>query len=131
MNKNQNKIVCPECNSAFCIDDSHYALISQQVRTKEYNKELEDKLQTELAKSIKISKNDLQSEFKEKINIRDKRILELEGKVELQSVQDQIKFKKDLDQKDKMINKLENKMLMILSNKQELDLEKNISLTIS
>jgi len=29
------------------------------------------------------------------------------------------------------INKLENKMLMILSNKQELDLEKNISLTIS
>ena len=110
MKNNQNQISCPECNSVFPIDESNYAIISQQVRTKEFNKELKEKLQTELAKSIKISQNDLQSEFKEKINLKDKRILELEGKVDLQSAQDQIKFKKELDQKDKRINKLENKL---------------------
>ena len=41
MSNTQNQIICPECNTAFSLDESHYALISQQVRTKEFNKELD------------------------------------------------------------------------------------------
>ena len=44
MKNNLNKIVCPECNSAFSMDDSHYAKISQQVRTQEFNDELDKKV---------------------------------------------------------------------------------------
>ena len=53
MSNTQNQIICPECNTAFSLDKSHYALISQQVRTKEFNKELENKLKLEL--SVKIT----------------------------------------------------------------------------
>ena len=59
MKTNQNKIVCPECNATFSIDDSHYALISQQVRTKEFNDELEKKVKTQVALSKKILEQDL------------------------------------------------------------------------
>ena len=110
MINNQNQISCPNCNSVFPIDESKYAIISQQVRTKEFNKELENKLKLELSKSLKISENQLRSDFKESLNNKDKRILELEAKINLQSAQDKIKFKNELDIKDKEINKLENKL---------------------
>ena len=82
MINNQNQISCPNCNSVFPIDESKYAIISQQVRTKEFNKELENKLKLELSKSLKISENQLRSDFKESLNNKDKRILELEAKID-------------------------------------------------
>jgi len=63
MTNSQNKITCPKCHSAFPINKSDYALISEQVRTKEFNTELEKKVQSELSKLIKIKKNELDNEY--------------------------------------------------------------------
>ena len=49
MTKSHNQITCPKCHSAFSIDKSDYALISQQVRTKEFNDELNKKVKNEVS----------------------------------------------------------------------------------
>ena len=56
MTNSHNNITCPKCHSAFSINKSDYALISEQVRTKEFNTELEKKVQSELSKLYKTCK---------------------------------------------------------------------------
>lgn len=39
------EIICPHCNKAFAVDDSGYAAIVQQIRTKEFDNELHSRLE--------------------------------------------------------------------------------------
>ena len=54
MTNSHNQITCPKCHSAFSIDKSDYALISQQVRTKEFNDELNKKVKNEVSQFKKL-----------------------------------------------------------------------------
>lgn len=42
-----SEIICPQCNKAFTIDEASYANILKQVHTKEFKKELDEKLKQE------------------------------------------------------------------------------------
>ena len=87
MSNTQNQIICPECNTAFSLDESHYALISQQVRTKEFNKELDKKVQLELTKSLKIKENELTTKYTEDLTQKDKSINQLRNDLKLKEEQ--------------------------------------------
>ena len=51
-----NEIICPHCGKAFKIDEAGYADIAQQVRTREFEAELHDRLQAaEQAKAAEIA----------------------------------------------------------------------------
>ncbi len=110
MNKNQNKIVCPECNSAFCLNDSHYAQISQQVRTKEFNDELDKKVKNEVSQCKKILEHELSSKFKEQINEKNNYVTRLKNDMLLKEEQFKNKNKELSDSKDKKILSLESQI---------------------
>lgn len=40
-----NEIKCPHCHKVFTVDESSYADILNQVRTKEFNEEIHEKLE--------------------------------------------------------------------------------------
>ena len=42
-----NKIKCPKCKETFEIDETSYAAILQQVRTEEFNNEIDSRLKIE------------------------------------------------------------------------------------
>jgi hypothetical protein len=42
---NMNEIICPHCEKAFKIDEAGYADILKQIRNKEFDKELHEKLE--------------------------------------------------------------------------------------
>ena len=71
MTNSHNNITCPKCHSAFPIDKSDYALISQQVRTKEFNSELEKKVQSEVSQHKKILEQELSSKFKLELKLKE------------------------------------------------------------
>ncbi|MCB0900337.1 MAG: DUF2130 domain-containing protein, partial [Actinobacteria bacterium] len=51
-----HEIKCPHCGKAFKIDEAGYADIAQQVRTREFEAELHDRLQAaEQAKAAEIA----------------------------------------------------------------------------
>ena len=145
MTNSHNNITCPKCHTAFSIDKSDYALISQQVRTKEFNSELEKKVQSELTKSMKIKENELDQKYQkqilEKVNLitqlrndikfqeeqhkndkkenneyLEKKISNLEKIIELNDSQSQLSIEKAIKGKVEKISKLENDLKLLAAN---------------
>ena len=110
MTNSHNNITCPKCHSAFSIDKSDYALISQQVRTKEFNLELEKKVKNEVSQHKKILEQDLSSKFNFEINEKNKDIIQLKNDFRLKEEQYKNKYKELGDSKDKKILSLESQI---------------------
>ena len=106
MTNSHNNITCPKCHSAFSIDKSDYALISQQVRTKEFNLELEKKVKNEVSQYKKILEQDLSSKFNFEINEKNNDIIQLKNDFRLKEEQYKNKYK-ELGDSDKAKNYLE------------------------
>ena len=110
MTNSHNNITCPKCHSAFSIDKSDYALISQQVRTKEFNSELEKKVKSEVSQHKKILEQDLSSKFNVEINKKHNDIIQLKNDFRLKEEQYKNKYKELGDSKDKKILSLESQI---------------------
>ena len=110
MTNSHNNITCPKCHSAFSINKSDYALISQQVRTKEFNSELEKKVKSEVSQHKKIIEQDLRSKFNFEINEKNSDIIQLKNDFRLKEEQYKNKFKELGDSKDKKILSLESQI---------------------
>ncbi|GIR16427.1 MAG: hypothetical protein CM15mP29_4150 [Alphaproteobacteria bacterium] len=103
MTKSHNNITCPKCHSAFPIDKSDYALISQQVRTKEFNSELEKKFKVKFH-NTKILEQELSSKFKLELNEKKMTSFNLEVRWFLKDEKYKNKYKELGDIKDKKIS---------------------------
>ena len=110
MTNSHNQITCPKCHSAFSIDKSDYALISQQVRTKEFNDELNKKVKNEVSQFKKIIEQDLCSKFNVEINEKNNDIIQLKNDFLLKEEQYKNKYKELGDSKDKKILSLESQI---------------------
>ena len=110
MTDSQNNITCPKCHTAFSINKSDYAQISQQVRTKEFNSELEKKVKSEVLQYKKILEQDLSSKFNIEINEKNNDIIQLKNDFRLKEEQYKNKFKELGDSKDKKILSLESQI---------------------
>jgi hypothetical protein len=83
--KNMNEIKCPHCGEAFTIDEAGYADILSQVKTKEFEKELHDRLQEaeRLKKAeIELAEQKATEKFKDESTKKDAAIAELKAKID-------------------------------------------------
>ena len=110
MTNSQNNITCPKCHTAFSINESDYVQISQQVRTKEFNSELEKKVKNEVSHHKKILEQDLSSKFNVEINEKNNEIIQLKNDFLLKEEQYKNKYKELGDSKDKKILSLESQI---------------------
>ena len=127
MSNTQNQIICPECNTAFSLDESHYALISQQVRTKEFNKELDKKVQLELTKSLKIKENELTTKHTEKLNQKDKILTQLRNDLKLKEEQNKNHNQALIEKKDKEIHSFKS-MLKLQETQNQIKINEAVKL---
>ena len=109
-----NEITCPNCKTAFKVDEAGFADILKQVRNREFEKELESRLalaQKEKESAIELAvakvKNDLQEELAEKSN----EITELKAKSEAE-------FLAKLSKKDSEISEMQSKLANAQTAKQ-------------
>lgn len=82
-----NQIICPNCKKAFTIDESDYEKLISQIRTSEFDKEIQEKLKNE-------SKNQ-------------------EMQFEIEKIKNEKKHNEELIEKDKIINNLENELKLV------------------
>ena len=127
MSNTQNQIICPECNTAFSLDESHYALISQQVRTKEFNKELDKKVQLELTKSLKIKENELTTKHTEELNQKDKILTQLRNDLKLKEEQNKNHNQALIEKKDKEIHSFKS-MLKLQETQNQIKINEAVKL---
>ena len=79
------EIKCPACETAFKIDETGYAEILKQVRTQEFDDELDKRLvleQQSKSDAVKIAIGETKSEWKQKIAAKDTEITRLQSRIE-------------------------------------------------
>jgi hypothetical protein len=79
-----NEIVCPNCSKAFKIDESGYADILKQVRNKEFQQQLDDRLklaERDKQNAIELATTKVKSDLEKAASAKDAEIQELKAKL--------------------------------------------------
>ena len=106
-----HEIKCPHCGKAFTIDEAGYSDILNQVRTKEFNEEIHEKLEqiksqhkTELSLVEEKTKND----FDKQLAKKEEQIIELKSQSQSLEKQKEYEIKQALADKEKELIGLQN-----------------------
>lgn len=116
-----HEIKCPHCGKAFTIDEAGYADILNQVRTKEFNEEIHEKLeqikhqhQSELALVEEKTKND----FEKQLTKKEEQITELKNQSQSLEKQKEYEIQQALADKEKELIKLQNQIANFTTEKE-------------
>lgn len=117
-----NQIKCPHCGKEFTIDEASYSDIVSQIKNKEFQEEVHEKLEllkVQNEKDIIIEKNKVESTFKEHLSLKDKELEDLKRKLE---TSDQNKRLELLDSSSKLKDRLSEKDIQIMQLKSKIEL---------
>ena len=121
----EHEIICPHCSKAFKIDEAGYAEILSQVRSREFVKEVDEKLrlakeqhQQELLLMTEKAKNALNEELSK----RERQIVELQGRVANFGAEKEI-VKRDVAQA------LQENIAQLRSKIQEIESERKLAVS--
>ena len=79
--KNHNQIKCPNCDTAFKIDEKSYALILNQIKDKEFKHQLEQRVNEQVSNAVTITEQKLENKFQKLISDKNNNIVELNEKL--------------------------------------------------
>lgn len=123
-----NEIKCPHCGKAFTIDEASYAEILSQVRTKEFQSEIHEKLEQlkrQNEKDIQIERSKVIQDFQLKLSDKDKELYTLKEKINTQEQAKSLaimtaeeKLKTQIQNQEKRIMELQSKLESSLKDKQ-------------
>ena len=131
-----HEIKCPHCGKAFTIDEAGYADILNQVRTKEFNEEIHEKLEqikhqhsSELALVEEKTKNELDKQLSKK----DEQIAELKNQSQALERQKEYEIQQALADKEKELIQLQYQIANFTTEKEivKKDVEQTMQAEIS
>lgn len=123
------EIKCPKCGEVFQVDESGYSAIVQQVRDKEFSKELKSReAQFELEKdnAVQLAKLAIEKDLSEKLIQKDSEIAKLKADITTEQISKKAEISETIAQKDKEIVELKNKLASFDKDK-ELELTKLVN----
>lgn len=123
------EIKCPKCGEVFQVDESGYSAIVQQVRDKEFSKELKSReAQFELEKdnAVQLAKLAIEKDLSEKLIQKDSEIAKLKADITTEQISKRSEISETIAQKDKEIVELKNKLASFDKDK-ELELTKLVN----
>ncbi len=126
----QHEIKCPNCGKVFTIDEASYAEIQNQVRNKEFNTELENRLHEQekaTAQAIENAKLSTKSDYEQALSKKDQEITELKAQLSNSESDKKMAVMEAVagikSERDKLQNELDN--ASELSSSRELMLKQN------
>lgn len=123
------EIKCPKCGEVFQVDESGYSAIVQQVRDKEFSKELKSReAQFELEKdnAVQLAKLAIEKDLSEKLIQKDSEIAKLKADITTEQISKKSEISETIAEKDKEIVELKNKLASFDKDK-ELELTKLVN----
>lgn len=119
------ELKCPKCGEVFKVDESGYAAIVEQVRSAEFEKELEKRITGEKQNIEELAKEKTKNDFAEKLTQKDielaelkKQIAELNAAMKYNNVQSERNLNEKLAKKDSEIAELKNQIAASDKDKQ-------------
>ena len=107
------EIICPHCNKAFAVDDSGYAAIVQQIRTKEFDNELHSRLEAlEQEKKAELSRVKSEADLvaMKALSEKNSEIERLKSLIENNKNETALAVEKATKERDAQISELEAKL---------------------
>ncbi|MDG1551601.1 MAG: DUF2130 domain-containing protein [Candidatus Poseidoniaceae archaeon] len=109
-----SEITCPHCSKAFKVDQAGYAAILSQVKNKEFEKEVHQRLELEQQKyntELNLAKATTEKESADTLAKKEREILELESKINSMELEKQLAVKDALEPVEKEITNLKSKVV--------------------
>ncbi len=126
------EIKCPQCGQVFKADEAGLAAIVEQVRSKEFKKEVDKRIKEETENAVKIAEMYKDKILQAQLTEKDKEIARLKNKIDSQKQETELevnnavsKEKEELSKKDEQIFELE-KQLELLKKDNESNIEKAV-----
>ena len=113
--KNMNEIKCPHCGEAFTIDEAGYADILSQVKTKEFEKELHERLQEadRLKKAeIELAEQKAVEKVKDEVAKKDASLAELKARLDAAETERKLAVQEALSKVEKERDQLKSNLEM-------------------
>lgn len=133
LSSGDRQIVCPHCHHAFTVNEDEYQKLLAQVRGKEFEKELHERLQREedalkVEHQLELEKelNKKKSEFSEAMDNQKEQMAALEKKIQDLQSQKDLSLAEIKNEKDKKIASLEEQLKIISDQK---DKERDLAIT--
>lgn len=111
-----NDIICPNCKTAFKVDEAGFAAILKQVRDQQFNSELQTRMamaQKEKEQELKLSEANLKQALQTHIQKKDQELAEMKAKLASADLEKQLSIneavQKVLDEKNALENELKSK----------------------
>ena len=127
-----NQVKCPHCGKEFTIDEASYLDIVSQIKNKEFQLEVHEKLEQKRLqneKDILIEKAKLESDYKERIALKNQELNNLKQQLKstdnitkLEVTSAKIKFNEELSTKEKQLKELTNQIEL---EKKQREIEKS------
>ncbi|QWB96235.1 DUF2130 domain-containing protein [Mycoplasmatota bacterium] len=120
-----SQIKCPHCGKEFTIDESSYADIVNQIRTKEFKAEVHEQLEQlnhMNEKNIVIEKSKLETKYKDELTVKESFIQKLQAKLDMLDKEKELEKQKAIAENEKKVLELSNQIEI---TKREKELEKS------
>ena len=108
-----NDVTCPNCKKNFKIDESNFADILKQVRDKQFEKEIKNRLisaEKEKETAVQLAKLTLEKNLEEKLAKKEMELNELKSKIEAANISKELEIAKTVknieQERDELISKL-------------------------
>lgn len=116
-----HEIICPHCGKAFKIDEAGYADILKQVRNREFEQQLHERL--ELAEkdklnAVELAKNSVSSKMQKATAAKDAEIQELKAKLDAGEIAQKLAVTEALSTIEKERNSLANELEQVKQDSQ-------------
>jgi len=113
--KNMNEIICPNCKTAFKVDEAGFADILKQVRDREFDKELSNRLalaEKEKQSAVELAEANIRTSLQKELAEKDKQLTELKA-------QSDTELTEKLAQKEIEISEMESKIKHAQAEKEQ------------
>ena len=106
-----NEIICPNCHKAFTVDEAGYSTLLQQVRDKEFNRQLEERLDAakrDKLSAIELAENRVRAELQKEAASKDAEIQRLQAQLESGELAKKLAVREALTDVERERDKLKN-----------------------
>ena len=137
-----SEIKCPHCGEVFKVDEQGYAAIVAQVKTAEFDKELDKRVADEKDKALKLAKLDFDSKYTKAVNDKDMEIQKLkaaaangesEKTLAVTKAQENTRaeYEKTLEQLKKQISQNEKLIAQLTAQTKSMTTEKELAISMA
>ena len=137
-----SEIKCPHCGEVFKVDEQGYAAIVAQVKTAEFDKELDKRVADEKDKALKLAKLDFDSKYTKAVNDKDMEIQKLkaaaangesEKTLAVTKAQEstRVEYEKTLEQLKEQISHNEKLIAQLTAQTKSMTTEKELAISMA